>query len=58
MPYLPGDSKVEAVDLELQRRQRILRELRDKLRSTQDRMKKYADGKRKFWKFQKGEFVC
>lgn len=57
MPYQPGDSRVEVVDLELRRRQKILIELRDYLRSAQERMKKYADGKRKHWEFQEGELV-
>lgn len=32
-------------------------ELRDKLRSAQDHMKKYGDMKRKFWEFQEGDLV-
>lgn len=57
VPYLPRDSKVDAVDQELQRHQRVLVELRDKLRNEQERIKKYADTKGKFWEFHEGELV-
>lgn len=43
-PYRPGDSSVEAVDQELHRRQQILKELKTRLISAQDRMEKGRTG--------------
>lgn len=57
MPYQSSDSRVEVVDQELLRRQRILGELKLKFQSTQDHMKKYVDRKRKSWEFKIGEWV-
>lgn len=57
MSYQAGDTRVEAVDYELLKRQRILGELKDKVQNAQERMKKYADGKRKFWEFQVRDWV-
>lgn len=57
LPYLAGDSKVKVVDQELVRRPNLLKELREKLKSSQKRMKRYVDGKHKLWEFQEGDWV-
>lgn len=57
LPYMTGDSRVEAVDQAPCRRQQILKELREKLHNAHDRMKKYADKKRKLWEFQEEEWI-
>lgn len=54
-PYSSGDSMVEAVDQELQRRQLIIKELRGNLLSAQERMKLNADRKRKQLEFEVGD---
>lgn len=41
--YKLGDSCIESVDVLLQKRDQLLRELRSKLQAAQDRMKKYDD---------------
>lgn len=39
LPYLPGETKVEAVDRSLQKREEMIRVLQFHLRRAQDRMK-------------------
>lgn len=48
---------VEAVYIVLTERKRMLEELKHNLRSAQERMKKYADLKRKPYEFNEGEWV-
>lgn len=51
-PYLSGDSRVETVDKELTRREKIIAYLREHLRSAQDRMKRNADIHRTQFEFR------
>lgn len=55
--YRAGDSNVEAVDVLLNQRDVLLQELRINLQAAQDRMKKYADRKRRLFEFEKGQWV-
>lgn len=45
--YILGDSWLEVVDLELQRHQKHLAELKWNVHEAQERMKSYVDPKRK-----------
>lgn len=55
--YKVGDSCVESVDVLLQKRDQLLRELRSNLQAAQDRMKKYADLQRRPFEFKEGAWV-
>lgn len=55
--YQAGDSNVEAADVLLQRRDRLLRELCSNLQAAQERMKKYADVKRREFEFVADDWV-
>lgn len=57
MNYRLGNSPLEAVDVILQRRDTLLRELRTHLLVAQNRMKTYADQRRKAHEFQEGDRV-
>lgn len=55
--YRAGASNVEVVDVLLQRRDCLLRKLRNNLQASQERMKKYADAKRRDFEFVTGDWV-
>lgn len=55
--YRPGDSNMEAVDILLKQRDLLLWEFRVNLQVAQERMKKYADRKRRPFKFEVGNWV-
>lgn len=55
--YVLGSSSVEALDLDLSTRDRILSTLKNKLLKAQDTMKRYADKKRIPHNFQLGDLV-
>ena len=57
LPYLPGDSQVEAVDRSLQTREAAIQLLKFHLRRAQQRMKHQADRGRTDREFDIGEFV-
>lgn len=55
--YRQGDSMVEAVDVALTERKRMLAKLQHNLHSAQERMKKYADLRRRPYEFNEGDWV-
>lgn len=55
--YRVGDSNVEAVDILLKQRDQLLRELKTNLQAAQERMKRYADLKRRPYEFEVGNWV-
>lgn len=55
--YRAGDSNIEAVDVLLNQRDALLKNLKINLQAAQDRMKKYADLKRRPFEFEEGEWV-
>lgn len=57
LPYLPGDSDVEAVDRSLQKREEMIAVLRFHLMRAQTRMKQQADKGRSDRVFQEGDWV-
>ena len=57
LPYLAGDSKVEAVDRSLQAREAAVKMLKFYLQRAQNRMKQQADKKRSDRHFQPGDLV-
>ena len=57
LPYLAGDSKVEAVDRTLQAREAAIRMLKFYLQRAQNRMKQQANKHRTDRQFQVGELV-
>ncbi|MCI19937.1 Ty3/gypsy retrotransposon protein, partial [Trifolium medium] len=54
---LQGDTRVAAVQRELEERDEALKQLKNHLLRAQDRMKHYADGKRAEGSFKVGEWV-
>ena len=57
LPYLAGDSKVEAVDRTLQTREAAIKMLKFYLHRAQNRMKQQADKKRSDRQFVVGDFI-
>ena len=57
LPYLAGDSKVEAVDKTLQARETAIKMLKFYLQRAQNRMKQQVDRKRSNRKFIVGDLV-
>lgn len=57
VPYLPGDSKVEAVDISLRDREAIIEVLKFNLQRAADRMKKQADQGRRDKQYAIGDWV-
>ena len=57
LPYLPGETKVEAIDRSLQKREEMIELLKLQLRRAQERMKALADGKRTDRSFNVGDWV-
>ncbi|KAI5418581.1 hypothetical protein KIW84_042997 [Lathyrus oleraceus] len=55
--FLQGETKVEAVATELVDRDEALRQLKYHLTRAQEKMKRYADKKRKAYSFEVGEWV-
>ena len=54
MPYLPGESNVEAVDRSMQAREQVVEMLKFHLKRAQDRMKSLADKHRTDREFEEG----
>ncbi|GMJ03106.1 hypothetical protein HRI_003979800 [Hibiscus trionum] len=57
VPYIAGESVVDAVDRSLQRREAAMKMLKFHLKRAQDRMKQQADKMRSEGEFQVGEWV-
>ena len=57
MPYLPGESNVEAVDRSMQAREQVVEMLKFHLKRAQDRMKSLADKHRTDREFEEGVWV-
>ncbi|KAK9672899.1 hypothetical protein RND81_12G133200 [Saponaria officinalis] len=57
LPYLPGESKVEAVDRTLLAREEALKGIRLNLARAQNRMKQLADKDRSEREFEEGDYV-
>ena len=57
VPYLPGDSNVEAVDLSLRDREEMITILKGNIQKAADRLKKQADQHRSDKEFNIGEWV-
>lgn len=57
LSYVPGTTKVQAVDEYLRNREAILKELRRNLRNAQDRMKSKANRQRREVDFEVGDMV-
>ena len=57
IPYLPGDSNVEAVDIALRDREDMIAVLKRNLQRAADRMKKEADKHRVDKEYEVGEWV-
>lgn len=57
LPYLPGESKVAAVDSSLQQREEVIKLLRFNLQRAQHRMVQMANKKRSDRQFQIGDLV-
>ena len=57
IPYLPGDSRVEAVDRSLKAREQCIQMLKYHLGRAQKRMKHQADKKRTDGMFEVGDLV-
>jgi len=57
LPYLPGESSHKEVDRALQRREAMLKQVRQNLLKAQDRMKQLADKGRTNRVFQVGDWV-
>jgi hypothetical protein len=55
--YVPGTTRVEAVDAVLRNCEQILNLLRQNIKHAQQRMKKYADLKRTEWELEIGQQV-
>lgn len=55
IPFTQGETKVEAVAQELQKRDEALRQLKYNLEKAQDQMKRYADKHRTKKEFEVGE---
>lgn len=55
--YRTGDSNVEAVDILLNQRDALLRELKINLQAAQDRMKRYVDQKRRLIEFKEDQWI-
>lgn len=55
--YITGSSKLEAVDSSLTERDEVIQGIRRKLLKAQERMKRYADQKRREVHFECGEWV-
>ena len=54
MPYLPGESSVEAVDRTMQATEQVVNMLKFHLKRAQDRMKSLADHHRNDRNFEEG----
>ncbi|GJV27346.1 retrotransposable element Tf2 [Tanacetum coccineum] len=57
LPYLPGESKVEALDRSLQAREETIQQLKENLSRSQNMMKQFADRHRSERSYQVGEWV-
>lgn len=57
LPYLPGESPVEEVDRSMQRREKMIADLKYHLLRAQSRMKSQADKHRSDRKFEAGDWV-
>ena len=57
LTYIPGTTRLEAVDEVLHSREQILSLLKDNLQQAQQRMKKYADLRRSERDFEVGQMV-
>jgi hypothetical protein len=57
LSYVPGTTRVEAVDEVLRNREQILQLLQHNIKQAQQRMKKYADLKRTKWELKVGQGV-
>lgn len=57
MPYLPGDSRVEAVDIALRNREEMILLLKKHLQRAADRMQKQANKHRMDRNYEIGDWV-
>nr|GFC91760.1 retrotransposable element Tf2 [Tanacetum cinerariifolium] len=57
LPYLHGESKVEALDRSLQAREETIKHLKENLHKAQNRMKQFADKHRSERSYKVGEWV-
>ena len=57
LSYVPGTSQVESVDVELQARDSVIKELKENIQQAQERMRRYYNGKHTEREFQVGEWV-
>ncbi len=57
LSYIPGTTRVEAVDEVLRNREQILALLKQNIQFAQQRMKKYADIRRTKREFELGQMV-
>ncbi|KAL5556295.1 hypothetical protein UlMin_038531 [Ulmus minor] len=57
LDYIPGTAKVEAIELELISRDRVLKEVKDYISQAQARIKKVYDAKHTEREFKVGDFV-
>ncbi|XP_059458363.1 uncharacterized protein LOC132187956 [Corylus avellana] len=57
LTYMPGTTKIAAVEDQLQTRDHLLQLLKENIQRSQDRMKRYADLKRTERSFQEGDWV-
>ncbi|GJS00216.1 retrotransposon-related protein [Tanacetum coccineum] len=57
LPYLPGESKVEALDRRLQAREETIQQLKENLSRSKNRMKQFADRHRSERSYQVGKWV-
>lgn len=57
LSYIAGNSRIEAVDFELQNREQFLKNLRDRLLTAQNRMKNQYDSRHREVSFAEGDMI-